>query len=97
MKEVLITSSVLILALLALRGIFRKTISRRVQYRESMVMTVFFDQPVSPRRAAVSSVMVRGEASQSLFMSFHSPSDRCTFMADSSLKHNLGLVLSVMI
>ena len=32
MKEVLITSSVLILALLALRGIFRKTISRRVQY-----------------------------------------------------------------
>ena len=48
-------------------------------------MTVFFDQPVSPRRAAVSSVMVRGEASQSLFMSFHSPSDRCTFMAGSSL------------
>ena len=49
-------------------------------------MTVFFDQPVSPRRAAVSSVMVRGEASQSLFMSFHSPSDRCTFMAVSSLQ-----------
>ena len=32
MKEVLITSSVLILALLALRGIFRKSLSRRVQY-----------------------------------------------------------------
>ena len=32
MKEVLITSSVLILALLALRGIFRRSLSRRVQY-----------------------------------------------------------------
>ena len=32
MKEILITSSVLILALLALRGLFRKTVSRRVQY-----------------------------------------------------------------
>lgn len=32
MKEILITSSVLILALLALRGIFRKSLSRRVQY-----------------------------------------------------------------
>ena len=32
MKEVLITSSVLILALLALRGIFRGSLSRRVQY-----------------------------------------------------------------
>ncbi len=32
MKEILITSSVLILALLALRGLFRKTISRRAQY-----------------------------------------------------------------
>ena len=31
MKEVLITSSVLILALLALRGIFRKSLTRRVQ------------------------------------------------------------------
>ena len=31
MKEVLITSSVLILALLALRGIFRRSLSRRVQ------------------------------------------------------------------
>ena len=32
MKEVLITSSVLILALLALRGIFHRSLSRRVQY-----------------------------------------------------------------
>ena len=32
MKEVLLTSSVLILALLALRRLFRKTISRRLQY-----------------------------------------------------------------
>ena len=32
MKDVLITSSVLILVLLALRQVFRKTISRRVQY-----------------------------------------------------------------
>ena len=54
-------------------------------------MTVFLDQPVSSRRAAVSSVMVRGEASQSLFMSFHSPSDRCTFMAGSSLRYLFGL------
>ena len=32
MKEILLTSSVLILALLLLRLLFRKTISRRVQY-----------------------------------------------------------------
>ena len=32
MKEALISSSVLILALLALRFLFRRTISRRVQY-----------------------------------------------------------------
>ncbi|MBD5148280.1 MAG: M56 family metallopeptidase, partial [Oscillibacter sp.] len=32
MKEILLTSSVLILALLALRRVFRKTISRRLQY-----------------------------------------------------------------
>ena len=32
MKEILITSSVLILALLALRRVFQKTLSRRVQY-----------------------------------------------------------------
>lgn len=32
MKDVLITSSVLILAILALRAVFRKTISRQVQY-----------------------------------------------------------------
>lgn len=32
MKEILITSSVLILALLALRQVFRNTVSRRVQY-----------------------------------------------------------------
>ncbi len=32
MKEILVTSSVLILALLALRTLFRKTISRRAQY-----------------------------------------------------------------
>lgn len=32
MKEILLTSSVLILALLILRRLFRKTISRRVQY-----------------------------------------------------------------
>ncbi len=32
MKEILLTSSVLILALLALRRVFRRTVSRRVQY-----------------------------------------------------------------
>ena len=32
MKEILLTSSVLILSLLLLRRLFRKTISRRVQY-----------------------------------------------------------------
>ena len=32
MKEILLTSSVLILALLLLRLLFRKTISRQVQY-----------------------------------------------------------------
>jgi len=32
MKEILLTSSVLILALLLLRLLFRKAISRRVQY-----------------------------------------------------------------
>ena len=32
MKEILLTSSVLILALLALRRLFRRTISRRMQY-----------------------------------------------------------------
>ena len=32
MKEILLTSSVLILTLLLLRTLFRKTISRRVQY-----------------------------------------------------------------
>ena len=32
MKEILLTSSVLILALLILRKLFRKTISRRAQY-----------------------------------------------------------------
>ena len=32
MKEILLTSSVLILALLLLRLLFRKTISRRMQY-----------------------------------------------------------------
>ena len=32
MKEILLTSSVLILALLALRQVFRNTISRRMQY-----------------------------------------------------------------
>ena len=32
MKEILITSSVLIAALLLLRQMFRKTISRRAQY-----------------------------------------------------------------
>ena len=32
MKDILLTSSVLILALLVLRQIFRKSISRRLQY-----------------------------------------------------------------
>lgn len=32
MKEILLTSSVLILALLALRQLFRRTVSRRMQY-----------------------------------------------------------------
>ena len=32
MKEILLTSSVLILALLALRRLFRRTVSRRMQY-----------------------------------------------------------------
>ena len=32
MKEILITSSALILALLALRRLFRRTLSRRAQY-----------------------------------------------------------------
>lgn len=32
MKEILLTSSVLILALLALRRVFRKALSRRAQY-----------------------------------------------------------------
>ena len=32
MKEILLTSSVLILALLALRRLFRETLSRRAQY-----------------------------------------------------------------
>ena len=32
MKEILLTSSVLILALMLLRLLFRKTISRQVQY-----------------------------------------------------------------
>ena len=32
MKEILLTSSALILALLALRQLFRRTVSRRMQY-----------------------------------------------------------------
>ena len=32
MKEILLTSSALILALLVLRRLFRRTLSRRVQY-----------------------------------------------------------------
>ena len=44
--------------------------------RESMVMTVFFVQPVSSRRAAVSSMMVMGARSHRRFISFHSLSER---------------------
>ena len=48
--------------------------------RESMVMTVFFDQPVSSRKAAVSSVMVMGEVCHRRFISFHSLLERSIFM-----------------
>ena len=47
MKDVLITSSVLILVLLALRQVFRKTISRRVQYALWGLVLVRLLVPVS--------------------------------------------------
>ena len=48
MKEVLITSSVLILALLALRGIFRRSLSRRVQYALWGLVALRLLLPVEP-------------------------------------------------
>ena len=47
MKDVLITSSVLILAILALRAVFRKTISRQVQYALGGLVLLRLLAPVS--------------------------------------------------
>ena len=44
-------------------------------------MTVFFDQPVSSRSAAVSSVMVMGAFCHRRFISFHSLLERSIFIA----------------
>ena len=49
--------------------------------RESMVMTVFFDQPVSSFKAAVTSVMVMGAVCHRRFISFHSLLERSIFIA----------------
>ena len=43
-------------------------------------MTVFFDQPVSSRKAAVSYVMVMGAVCHRRFISFHSLLERSIFM-----------------
>jgi len=48
MKEILLTSSVLILALLLLRLLFRKTISRQVQYALWGLVALRLLVPVSP-------------------------------------------------
>ena len=66
-SELLLTSSVLILAVLALRHFGRG--------RLSMVMIVCLLQPVSGASRSVSWVMVAGDLPQSWFISFHSPSD----------------------
>ena len=47
MKEILLTSSVLILALLALRQLFRRTISRRMQYALWLLVLVRLLVPVN--------------------------------------------------
>ena len=47
MKEILLTSSVLILALLALRRLFRRTISRRMQYALWLLVLVRLLVPVN--------------------------------------------------
>ena len=47
MKEILITSSLLILALLTLRRVFRHKISRRVQYALWLVVALRLLVPVS--------------------------------------------------
>ena len=51
MKEILLTSSVLILALLALRQLFRRTVSRRMQYALWLLVLVrLLVYPYRPRR-----------------------------------------------
>ena len=47
MKEILLTSSVLILALLALRRLFRRTVSRRMQYALWLLVLVRLLVPVN--------------------------------------------------
>lgn len=47
MKEILLTSSVLILALLALRQLFRRTVSRRMQYALWLLVLVRLLVPVN--------------------------------------------------
>ena len=47
MKEILLTSSALILALLALRRLFRRTVSRRMQYALWLLVLVRLLVPVN--------------------------------------------------
>ncbi len=47
MKEILLTSSALILALLALRQLFRRTVSRRMQYALWLLVLVRLLVPVN--------------------------------------------------
>ena len=47
MKDILLTSSVLILALLVLRQVFRKSVSRRLQYALWALVLVRLLVPVS--------------------------------------------------
>ena len=64
MKEVLLTSSVLILALLALRALFRSTISRRAQYALWALVVLRLLVPVN-LPAAEHSILTAAEPVQS--------------------------------
>ncbi len=88
MKEILLTSSVLILALLALRRVFRRTVSRRVQYALWGLVLLRLLIPVSLPAAGFSLLTAAEPAVKNLQMVYALP-DREMIVVPEDAGQNL--------